>query len=206
MTPAIAPASIRSLRSPGGRAAQGPPLLSAVAIPLSARAAATAAVAATSAAPVVAARPVLLRRTRRRVLRPLDQLLRLDEAAVLVLRDELEADAAARLVDLLHDHVDDVAPRHDVLDVADAAGTDVRDVEQAVGALLQLDEGAELRRLHDLAGVGVACSGASRMICCVTPVILMSIWSAVMPSREPATLKSMSPRWSSAPWMSVRIT
>src|SRR5437764_810773 len=60
MTPAIAPASIRSLRSPGGRAAQGPPLLSAVAIPLPARAAATAAVAATPAAPVVAARPVLL--------------------------------------------------------------------------------------------------------------------------------------------------
>src|SRR5436190_23986205 len=162
MTPAIAPASIRSLRSPGGRAAQGPPLLSAVAIPLSARAAATAAVAATSAAPVVAARPVLLRRTRRRVLRPLDQLLRLDEAAVLVLRDELEADAAARLVDLLHDHVDDVAARHDVLDVSDAARADVRDVEQAVGALLQLDEGAELRRLHDLAGVGVADLGLLR--------------------------------------------
>jgi hypothetical protein len=44
------------------------------------------------------------------------------------------------------------------------------------------------------------------MISRVTPVILMSIWSAVMPSREPATLKSMSPRWSSAPWMSVRMT
>ena len=44
------------------------------------------------------------------------------------------------------------------------------------------------------------------MISCVTPVILMSIWSAVTPSRVPATLKSMSPRWSSAPWMSVRIT
>jgi hypothetical protein len=29
--------------------------------------------------------------------------------------------------------------------VADAAGADVRDVEQAVGALLQLDERAELR-------------------------------------------------------------
>ena len=39
-----------------------------------------------------------------------------------------------------------------------------------------------------------ACSSALRMISCVTPVILMSIWRAVMPSREPATLKSMSPR------------
>ena len=44
------------------------------------------------------------------------------------------------------------------------------------------------------------------MISCVTPVILMSIWSAVIPSLVPATLKSMSPRWSSAPWMSVRMT
>jgi hypothetical protein len=51
-----------------------------------------------------------------------------------------------------------------------------------------------------------ACSSAFRMISCVTPVILMSIWSAVMPSRDPATLKSMSPRWSSAPWMSVKTT
>ena len=72
-----------------------------------------------------------------------------------MLVDELEADPAPRLVHLLHDHVDDVAARHHVLDVRDSAGTDVRDVEQAVGALLQLDEGAELRRLHDFAGEGV---------------------------------------------------
>ena len=52
----------------------------------------------------------------------------------------------------------------------------------------------------------LACSSAFSMISRVTPVILMSIWSAVMPSRVPATLKSMSPRWSSAPWMSVRMT
>jgi hypothetical protein len=51
-----------------------------------------------------------------------------------------------------------------------------------------------------------AWDSAWRMISWVTPVILMSIWSAVTPSRVPATLKSMSPRWSSAPWMSVRIT
>ena len=40
----------------------------------------------------------------------------------------------------------------------------------------------------------------------VTPVILMSICSAVMPRSVPATLKSMSPRWSSTPAMSVSTT
>ena len=35
------------------------------------------------------------------------------------------------------------------------------------------------------------------------PLILMSIWMAVMPCAVPATLKSMSPRKSSRPWMSV---
>ena len=39
-----------------------------------------------------------------------------------------------------------------------------------------------------------ACASACSMISRETPVILMSIWSAVMPSRVPATLKSMSPR------------
>ncbi len=33
----------------------------------------------------------------------------------------------------------------------------------------------------------------------------MSIWIEVIPCRVPATLKSMSPRWSSVPRMSVRI-
>ena len=36
------------------------------------------------------------------------------------------------------------------------------------------------------------------------PSILMSICSAVMPLTVPATLKSMSPRWSSSPRMSDR--
>ena len=40
----------------------------------------------------------------------------------------------------------------------------------------------------------------------MTPVILMSICRAVIPSAEPATLKSMSPRWSSTPAMSVSTT
>ena len=40
------------------------------------------------------------------------------------------------------------------------------------------------------------------MISLVMPAILMSICSEVMPSAVPATLKSMSPRWSSSPRMS----
>ncbi|CFO82723.1 Uncharacterised protein [Bordetella pertussis] len=41
------------------------------------------------------------------------------------------------------------------------------------------------------------------MISLVMPWILMSICSAVIPVSVPATLKSMSPRWSSSPRMSV---
>ena len=40
------------------------------------------------------------------------------------------------------------------------------------------------------------------MISGVMEVILMSIWSEVTPISVPATLKSMSPRWSSSPRMS----
>ena len=43
---------------------------------------------------------------------------------------------------------------------------------------------------------------AISMISAVIEVILMSIWSEVMPFSEPATLKSISPRWSSSPRMS----
>ena len=39
----------------------------------------------------------------------------------------------------------------------------------------------------------LACASASRMTCAETPLILMSICSAVMPLAVPATLKSMSP-------------
>ncbi|MNE27478.1 hypothetical protein D3C80_1208890 [compost metagenome] len=45
---------------------------------------------------------------------------------------------------------------------------------------------------------------AISMISSVMPLILMSICSAVTPLAVPATLKSMSPRWSSSPRMSVR--
>jgi hypothetical protein len=41
------------------------------------------------------------------------------------------------------------------------------------------------------------------MISSVMPAILMSICSEVTPSLVPATLKSMSPRWSSSPRMSL---
>src|SRR2546426_909770 len=49
-----------------------------------------------------------------------------------------------------------------------------------------------------------ACSSACCMMSRVTPPILMSICTAVTPSDVPATLKSMSPRWSSSPRMSER--
>ena len=45
---------------------------------------------------------------------------------------------------------------------------------------------------------------ASSMIGLVSPWILISIWIAVIPFFVPATLKSMSPKKSSSPWMSVR--
>src|SRR5207244_9201166 len=111
--------------------------------------------ASSAAAVTAAARPFLLGRSRRGVLGALDQLLGLDERAVLVLGDQLQADPAAVLVDLLDDHVHDVAAGHHVLDVTNPAGADVRDVEQTVGALRQLDEGPELGRLDDLARVFV---------------------------------------------------
>ena len=51
----------------------------------------------------------------------------------------------------------------------------------------------------------LACSKASFNIFLFIPSILISIWRAVIPSRVPATLKSISPKWSSIPWISVRI-
>src|SRR5829696_9008719 len=70
---------------------------------------------------------------------------------------QAQADAAALAVDLHHAHADLVALVEDVLDRVDAlAGRHVGDVQQPVGALGQLDEGAEGRRLDDLAGELVA--------------------------------------------------
>src|SRR5262245_31876361 len=85
----------------------------------------------------------------RGVLRPLDQLGGLDERPVLVLRDELEPDPPTLFVHLLDEDVERVAARDHVLDVPDPSRPDVRNVQQPVRALLQLDEGPEVRRLHD---------------------------------------------------------
>ena len=51
-----------------------------------------------------------------------------------------------------------------------------------------------------------ACSSAACMISSVMPSTLMSICRALIPPLEPATLKSMSPRWSSSPMMSDSTT
>src|SRR3954451_24746218 len=65
---------------------------------------------------------------------------------------QAQADSAALLVDLDHAHVDLVAAVEHGLDrLGPLAGLDVRDVQQAVGALGELDERAERRRLDDLA-------------------------------------------------------
>src|SRR3954470_19745862 len=68
---------------------------------------------------------------------------------------QAQADAPALAVDLDHAHGDLVALVEHVLDGVDPlTGRHVGDVQQAVGALGQLDEGAEGRRLDDLAGEG----------------------------------------------------
>src|SRR5215208_6984601 len=70
---------------------------------------------------------------------------------------QAQADPPALAVDLDHAHGDLVALVEHVLDGVHAlARGDVGDVQQAVGALGELDEGAEGRRLDDLAGELVA--------------------------------------------------
>src|SRR3954468_12637920 len=70
---------------------------------------------------------------------------------------EAQADTAALAVDLDHADRHLVALVEHLLDRRRAlARGDVRDVQQAVGALGELDEGAERGRLDDLAGVLVA--------------------------------------------------
>jgi len=51
-----------------------------------------------------------------------------------------------------------------------------------------------------------ALSRAMRIISLVMPSILISICIAVIPSRVPAHLKSISPKWSSNPIISVKTT
>ena len=50
----------------------------------------------------------------------------------------------------------------------------------------------------------LACWIAPAMVSMLIPLIFMSICIAVTPTRVPATLKSMSPRASSTPWISLR--
>ena len=51
----------------------------------------------------------------------------------------------------------------------------------------------------------LACANAWVKISLLIPSILISIWIAVIPLSVPATLKSISPRASSKPWMSVKM-
>src|SRR5215211_3248557 len=79
--------------------------------------------------------------------------LRLGLAQDVRVLGEPQADAAALLVDLDDAHGDLVALVEHLLDRRDPlAGRDVGDVEQAVGDLGELEEGAERRRLDDLHG------------------------------------------------------
>ena len=50
-----------------------------------------------------------------------------------------------------------------------------------------------------------ACAKAFDKISLLIPLILISICSAQIPASVPATLKSISPKWSSIPWISVKI-
>src|SRR5262249_37060723 len=110
----------RRRRYSGARTAEGRPEPPFTRLLGGARRAGRAASAAASAPPLaVAARTLLRPLARRRVLRPLDQLLRRHGVPVLVLLDQLEPDPAARLVDLLDDDVERVAALDHVLDVAD---------------------------------------------------------------------------------------
>ena len=106
-----------------------------------------------------------------------------------------------------------------VLDTADdlTAGTD--DVADLVGRNLDgNDARAVLRVVWRGSGItssifcrmkarpSLACCRARARMSKVRPVALLSICRAVMPSVVPVTLKSMSPRKSSRPWMSDRTT
>src|SRR6266516_6118357 len=84
---------------------------------------------ARSSAVAPATRPLLALLARGCVLRPLDELFRHDQAAVLVFRHELKADPATVLVHLLDEHVEHIASCDHVLDVSNSAGPNVRDVE-----------------------------------------------------------------------------
>src|SRR5262249_47326703 len=117
---------------------------------------AAAASAAAAAAVAVAARSLLARLPRRGALCPLARHPGRGELPAPVRSDALFAPPRARPVHRLDEDVEHVAALDHFVDVVDGARPDVRYVQQAVGALLQLDERGEVGRLHDLAGVLVA--------------------------------------------------
>ena len=118
----------------------------------------------------------------------LRSLGRVDEDRAVLLDVDLHLvvglERADRLAALADDHADLL--RID-LDASRSAARGRRAPSVARGALASIVSRMDTRACF-------ACSSAERMISCVTPVILMSIWRAVIPSRVPATLKSMSPR------------
>src|SRR3954454_24541208 len=131
-----------------------------IAVTRAARAAPSAVTAAAAAAAAIAAVAV-------RALAALSAATAADrDELVLRLADDLgilgqaQADAAALAVDLDHADVDLVTLVEHVLDGVDAlAGRHVGDVQQAVGALGELDERAERRRLDDLRGRELVADG-----------------------------------------------
>src|SRR5215218_10210861 len=125
--------------------------LTALGVAVTARPPLAVAVAAVAACPAaVAARPVAAAAAVPAAAADRRQLLLglADDVGVL---GEAQADAAALLVDLDDADGDLVALVEHLLDRRDPlAGRDVGDVQQAVGALGELDERAERRRLDDL--------------------------------------------------------
>src|SRR5215210_4461452 len=153
--------TIRSPESSSVRRCSGNGPLGAVRVPVRARAALAAAPAvavAPAAAAAVTARPAVAAVAAPAAAAGADRGQLLDGlAGDLGVLGEAEADPAALAVDLDHAHLDLVALVEDLLHgVHPLAGRDVGDVEQAVRALGELDEGAERRRLDDLAGELVA--------------------------------------------------
>src|SRR5215203_3475080 len=139
----------RSPESSSVRRCSGNGPLAAVRVPVRARAALAAAPAvavAPAPRPAVAAvaAPAAAGADRRQLLDGL--------AGDLGVLGQAQPDAAALAVDLDDADLDLVALVEHLLDRRrPLAGRDVRDVQQAVGALCELDEGAERGRLHDLA-------------------------------------------------------
>ncbi len=123
-----------------------------------------------------------------------------DVDGAVVLDVDLDAELLAETLDGLAALADDEA---DLVGV-DLDREDARRVLRQLGA--RLGQHGEHLVEDEQPSDRRACSSASRRISNVTLEILMSICRAVMPFFVPATLKSMSPRWSSTPAMSESTT